>query len=329
MVKILGERKMNFDVKSGDVVGAYYIKKGLSNGGMAYVVLASSKKKEYALKITKVGKDKEKNEQNASATRKEVEYLRKLSHNRLVKVFQLKVDNTRMKGKKIFYARAQNIAGSPWYFAMEYLAGGTLDEYVRVCGHLTVAEATNIVGNIGLAIAYLHDKGIVHNDIKPENVMFRKKINKNLPYDPVLIDFGTAAGMKNFKDEAGTWYTMSPERVRGAKGIDPPEKASLIDPAKADVWSLGILLYQALTNSLPFPSSNQRRLTSQILNDTPKEILQRNDQVPMKLNDFIIAECLAKKPEDRPTVREFLSFIYEYSGRGVLATSIKENYYEQ
>jgi serine/threonine protein kinase len=329
MVRISGEIKMSFDAKPGDIIGAYYIKKELSKGGMAYVVLASSKEKNYALKITRVGKDKEKNEQNATATRKEVEYLRNLSHDRLVKVFQLKVDNKRMEGKKVFYARAQDIAGSPWYFAMEYLAGGTLDNYVRVCGPLTVAEATNITGNIGLAIGYLHDKGIVHNDIKPENVMFRKKIKKNQPYDPVLIDFGTAGGMKNFKDEAGTWYTMSPERVRGAKGIDPPEKTSLIDPAKADVWSLGILLYQALTNSLPFPSSNQRRLTSQILNDIPKKILKRNGQVPMKLNDFIITDCLAKNPQDRPTVREFLLSIYEYSGRGVLATSIKENYYEQ
>lgn len=322
--------QMAFEVKSGDVIGAYYIRKSLSNGGMAYVVLASSGEKEYALKITKVDGNKEKNEQNAYATRKEVDFLRKLSHERLVKVFQLKIDkeNTRMNGKKVFYAKAQNIAGSPWYFAMEYLAGGTLERYVRECGPLTVPEATNITGNIGLALGYLHGQGIVHNDIKPENVMFRKKIQKNESYDPVLIDFGTAAGIKNFKDEAGTWYIMAPERIRGAKGMVPPEQASLLDPVKADVWSLGILLYQALTKSLPFPSSNERRLTSQILNDIPEKISQQNQQVPAKLDNFIIDECLAKRPEERPTVREFLSFIYEYSGRGVLATSIKDNYYE-
>ena len=155
-----------------------------------------------------------------------------------------------------------------------------------------------------------------------------KKIQKNQPYDPVLIDFGTAAGVNKFRDEAGTWCFMSPERIRGAKGLDPPEKASLINPVKADVWSLGILLYQALTNSLPFPSSNQRRLTSQILNNIPKAISRRNRQVPVKLEDFIIQDCLAKKPEDRPTVREFLAFIFEYSGRRVLATSIKDDYYD-
>ena len=322
---------MAFEAKKGDVVGAYYIQKKLSNGGMAYVVLASSRQKEYALKMTKVSSDQEKSEQNAISTRKEVEFLRKLTHDRIVKVFQLNVDaeNPRMKEKKIFYARAKDIAGSPWYFAMEYLAGGTLGQYVRKCGPLTVEEATNITGNIGLALAYLHEKGIVHNDVKPENVMFRKKIVKNLSYDPVLIDFGTAAGVKNFRDEAGTWYIISHERIRSAKGIDPPEKISQLDPVKSDVWSLGILLYQALTKKLPFPSSNEKRLTSQILNDIPQEILLCNGAVPKKLNNFIIESCLAKNPKDRPTVREFLTFIYEYSGRGVLATSVKDNYYER
>lgn len=320
---------MGFEAKEGDIVGAYYVKKHLSGGGMAYVVLASSEKRDYALKITRVGRSLEQNMQNTNLTKKEVDFLRKLSHERIVKVFPLKINtqNLKMRGKTVFYASALDIPGSPWYFAMEYLAGGTLDQYVRECGPLTVSEATNITGNIGLALAYLHDKGIVHNDVKPENVMFRKAIQKNQPYDPVLIDFGTAAGVTNFTDEAGTWFVMAPERIRGAKGIDPPEIASLIDPIKADVWSLGILLYQALTNSFPFPSSNQRRLTSQILNNTPKAISQQNRQVPVELSEFVIDECLAKKPEDRPTVREFLAFIYKYSGRGVLATSIKEKYY--
>lgn len=320
---------MASDVKSGDIIGPYSIKKRLSNGGMAYVVLASSKGKDYALKITKVSTSDEKNEQNESATRKEVEYLRKLKHDRLVKVYQLQTDNIRVQGKKVFYARAKEVEGQPWYFAMEYLAGGTLEEYVQACGPLTVKEATYIVGSIGLALAYLHSKKIVHNDIKPENVMFRRKIRKQESYDPVLIDFGTAAGVKNFIDEAGSWFIMSPERVRGAKGMDPPEKVSRIDPIKSDIWSLGILLYQALTKSLPFPSSNERRLTSQILNDIPNNILKTNKQVPIKLNDFIIDSCLAKNPEDRPTIQEFQSFVYTYSGRGVLATSVKENYYEQ
>lgn len=320
---------MSFEAKQGDIIGAYQVKKHLNNGGMAYVVLASSRKKEYALKVTRVSRSAEQSEQNTSSTKKEVDCLQKLSHERIVKVFQLKVneENVRMKGKKIFYASAQKMPGAPWYFAMEYLAGGTLDQYVRQCGPLTIAEATNITVNISLALEYLHNKGITHNDVKPENVMFRKRIQQNQPFDPVLIDFGTAAGVNKFRDESGTWYIMAPERIRGAKGIDPPEKASLINPVKSDVWSLGILLYQALTNALPFPSSNQRRLTSQILNDTPKAISQRNPLVPVDLDEFIIRDCLAKEPKDRPTVLEFLKFISKYSERGVPATSIKDNYY--
>jgi len=252
-----------------------------------------------------------------------------LSHDRIVKIFPLKIsaNNSRMKRKKIFYARAMSAPGSPWYFAMEYLAGGTLGDYTKKCGPLTVAESTNIVGNIGLALGYLHEKSIVHCDIKPENVVFRKKIKKGQPYTPVLIDFGTAAGVNKFVDEAGSWYVMSPERIRRAKGIDPPETASEINPAKADIWSLAIVLYQALVGSLPFSSLSQKGLTSQILNDIPASITKQISNVPSALDRFIVHDCLAKNPQDRPTIHELLEFIFEYSGRGVLATSIKDNYY--
>ena len=321
---------MGYEVNPGNIIGAYYVEEHLSKGGMAYVVLASSGNKKYALKITKVTRNAEQDEQNTIAIRKEIDFLKKLSHDRIVKVFRLKMNekNKRMRRKKLYYASAKDIPGMPWYFAMEYLAGGTLNEYVNKCGPLTVAEATNITGNIGLALKYLHEEDIAHNDVKPENVMFRKRIRANYPYDPVLIDFGTAEGVNNFKNEAGSWFIMPPERIRGAKGMDPPEVTKRIDPIKADVWSLGILLYQALTKSLPFPSSFEKRLTSQILNDHPKPIASRNRTVPDELDEFVVNKCLAKKPENRPTVKEFLEFTYKYSGRGVLATSIKDNYYD-
>ena len=322
---------MSFEVKPGDVIGAYYVKKYLNKGGTAYVVLAQSDKKEYALKITTVSRNLEQNEENANSVRKEVDALRGLSYERIVKIFPLEfhAENQRMKRKKIFYASAQKKPGAPWYFAMEYLAGGTLDEYVNKCGPLSVSEATNITGKIGLSLTYLHKKGIAHNDVKPENIMFRKKIQKEQTYDPVLIDFGSVEGINNFGNETGSWFVMSPERIRGAKGMDPPEVAKHINPIKADVWSLGILLYQTLTKSLPFTSSNEKRLTSQILNNKPRSISSHNreKEIPAELDEFVVNDCLAKKPENRPTMDEFLKFTYQYSGPGVLATSIKGNYY--
>lgn len=320
---------MDLEAKSGDLIGSYQVKGSLNRGGMAYVVLAHSRGLEYALKITRVGGNAEQDQQNNIATRKEAHLLSSLSHDRIVKVFPLDQASHFMRPKKnkVFYAKAIELSNSPWYFAMEYLAGDTLDNYVKRCGPLTVPEATNIVGNIGLGLGHLHEKNIAHNDVKPENIVFRKRIIKGEPYDPVLIDFGTAAGVKKFVDEAGSWYVMSPERVRVATGREAPELASQINPVKADMWSLGILIYQSLTNSLPFPSSNQRKLTSQILNDVPESIKKKNNAVPKDLDDFIVGSCLSKRPEERPTIREFLEFIYQYSGRGVPAESIKDGYY--
>lgn len=320
---------LSLEAKAGDVIGPYEIKSVLNRGGMAYVVLATSAGTEYALKITRVGGGREQNQQNNIATRKEAHLLSQLRHDRIVKVYPLENGHksVRSKPNKVFYAKATEIVGTPWYFTMEHLSGGTLDTYVKKCGPLNIAEATNIVGNIGLGLAYLHQLHIAHNDIKPENVVFRNKIRKGQPYDPVLIDFGTAAGVKKFVDEAGSWYVMSPERVRVATGRDAPELATQINPVKADIWSMGILLYQSLTNSLPFPSSDQRKLTSQILNDVPEPIIKKNKMVPHELDVFVIDACLSKRPDDRPTIREFLDFIYQYSGRGVPAESIKDGYY--
>ena len=318
------------EAQKGDIIDTYQVKASLNRGGMAYVVLASSEEQDVALKITRVTGNKDQDEQNNQATRKEAHLLVSLHHDRIVKVFPVR-QNVKMfkaKGSKIFYARATELPGSPWYFAMEYLAGGTLDNYVKNCGPLTVREATNIVGNIGLGLGYLHEKGIAHNDVKPENIVFRTRISKGKPYDPVLIDFGTAAGVKRFMDEAGSWYVMSPERIRVATGRDAPEFTLKIDPVKADIWSLGILLYLSLTNNLPFASSIQRKLTSQILNDVPAPLSRWNTNVPAQLDQFIVGRCLSKRPDDRPTIKEFLSFIYDFSGRGVPAESIKDGYYD-
>lgn len=317
------------EVKPGSAIGEYRILPAINSGGMAYIVMASLNGKVLALKITRVTGKPDLDEQNNTATRKEAHLLSSLNHDRIVKVLPLAHSSNTMRSRenKLYYGRATEISGHPWYFVMEYLSGGTLDKYVRECGPLTVSEATNIVGNVGLGLGYLHSKNIAHNDVKPENVVFREKIRKGAPYDPVLIDFGTAAGVKRFVDEAGSWYVMSPERIRVATGREAPEFASKINPAKADIWSLGILLYQALTNSLPFASSFRKRLTSQILNDIPDPVSKWNKDVPKELDDFVTENCLSKRPEDRPTVREFLDFIYQYSGRGVPAKSIKEGYY--
>jgi len=314
-------------ISVGSIINQQYtVLKPINSGGMASVLLVQSlsfPKKRYALKIARVrSKDGEEHPNNV-AIRKEANLLRRMEHARIVKVFP--IGQIPGKTAKIYSARAINLPGDPWYFIMEYLAGGDLDRYVKCCGPLLVEEAVSIVLNVGLGLLYMHEAHhLAHNDIKPENIVFRTQIRKGEPYDTVLVDFGTAAGVRKFQDEAGSWYVMSPERIRGAKGLDPPEKTLLIDPRRSDIWSLGIVLYYALSKRLPFDSLSKRRLTSQILHTRPQPL---GGGVPRPLERFIVEDCLAKQPQDRPTIRECLTFLRDYTHRLVPATSIKDGYY--
>ena len=317
-------------------IGVYSIDKYISKGGMAHVVLASSEGKRYALKIARTDYNSDKNKANKNSLKKEVEVLRKIEHPRVVKVYPLHSDfiKQRQSDQPIFYSRTRDSVDAPWYFVMEYLAGGTLDKYINKCGPLTMLEAVNIIGNISIALEHLLKKEIVHNDIKAENIMFREKIQKGKPYNIVLIDFGTAEGKSNFKNRAGSWFCMSPERVRIAKKMVSPEEIKYVDPEKSELWSLGILFYQMLTKSLPFSSSlpfldkKHELLIRKILNSQPKSISSYKNTIPLELDEYIVHKCLAKEPENRPTIKEFLEFIKKYRGQKISAISIKDNYYD-
>jgi len=152
-------------------------------------------------------------------------------------------------------------------------------------------------------------------------VIFRSKVIRDEPFDPVLIDFGAAVGVKHAKDEAGAWYIMAPERIQMAEGKDPPEKITRIDPTKFDIWSLGVLLYYMLTKRYPFSAIGTRRLTSQILNDTPTSTQKYNADIPDEVDKFVIDGCLCKDAEGRPTLEEVGIFLKAYGGGRVKAVT--------
>jgi serine/threonine protein kinase len=303
--------------KKNNSIGVFTVLDEISWGGMARILLVSNNGKRYALKISRTKGSEEQIHANNVAIRKEAELLRKMRHSRIVRIFPIPAQE--QIGKRAYYARAQEISPPPWYYIMEYLRGGTLEDHVKEYGPLTVPEASNIAGNMVLALYELHRKSFTHNDVSTRNVLFRSKVRKGKPFDPVLIDFGAAVGVKHAEDEAGAWYIMAPERIRLAEGIDPPEKITRIDPTRYDVWSLGVILYFMLTQEYPFSALRKRRLTSQILNERPAEIQEHNQDVPAELDSFIIDECLCKDPQCRPTLEEAGAFLKEYGGGRVRA----------
>ena len=302
--------------RKGDQIGCYTVDKCINKGGMAWVLKVHIRVgKYYALKVSRCGVGKDQDDFNRIAIRDEAKLLSELSHKRIVRVYPVQRQETDKVREAVYYARL----GDYWYFIMEHLSGDNLAHYIKTCGPLSVEEATNIAGNVALGLFHLHSKNLVHMDVKAENVVFRSPVIKGEVFDPVLIDFGTAAGVIQFSDEAGSPYVMSPERLMAARGVAAPETNQFMNPQKTEVWSIGVLLYQALTNHYPFPANDMRRLTSQIINDRPEPISKSNAEVPAALEQFILEGCLNKNPDHRPTMHEILIFLKPYGSGSVVA----------
>ncbi|MEW5872366.1 MAG: serine/threonine-protein kinase [Chloroflexota bacterium] len=306
----------------GQNIGSYIIEDEIKRGGMAWILKVLSLQNEpYAMKLSLVGLSNEQNEHNRNAIRGEADLLSRLNHQRVVRVVPIPRDKNDFRSGNRYYASIYRMEGQPWYFIMEYLEGDNLNDHIKKYGPLTVAEASNIIGNVCLGLNYLYSRNLTHNDLKAENVVFRKPIRKGELFDPVLIDFGTAAGVKSYREEAGTFYTMPPERIRVARGLDSPE--FYIDPVSAEIWSIGVLLYQSLTGKVPFPSNNPRRLTSQILDVKATSIRNFNSEVDPGFDRFVVDGCLSKTPNSRPSIQEVLTFLSPYGSGPVVASKAK------
>jgi serine/threonine-protein kinase len=149
--------------------------------------------------------------------------------------------------------------GSP-FIAMERLQGRTLAERLKVSRKLAWSEAKDVAEQVLSAAAAAHEKGIVHCDLKPENVFLFQRAGI-APLAKVL-DFGIARTGRDDGDIAlegggvpGTPYSMAPEQARGDRELD----------GAVDVWAVGVMLYEALTGRKPFDAGNYNALLVQIL----------------------------------------------------------------
>jgi serine/threonine protein kinase len=161
--------------------------------------------------------------------------------------------------------------GQP-YFVMRYMAGGSLTQVIANNGKLPLAEAANIIDRVASALAYAHEKNIIHRDVKPDNILFD---GENHPY---ISDFGVA--QPAVSDDA----TMVEGEV-GTPGYMSPEQAKREDvDNRSDVYSLGVVLYQMLTGK------NLSQPTPDILSEVP--------ELPPEM-DEIIKISLAENKRDR------------------------------
>jgi serine/threonine protein kinase/Tol biopolymer transport system component len=171
------------------------------------------------------------------------------------------------------------------YLAMACYDGETLRRRIER-GPLPLDEATDVAKQVAQGLAKAHRQGIVHRDVKPANVM--------LTSDGMvkILDFGLAklagtAVLTRMGISLGTPAYMSPEQARGEE-VD----------ARADVWSLGVMLYEMIAGRRPFPGDNDQAVLYGLLNEAPKPLSSLRVDVPTEL-ERIVARMLAKDPAER------------------------------
>jgi hypothetical protein len=200
--------------------------------------------------------------------------------------------------------------GSP-YVVMERLHGETLAERIQREGPVPYQQLIDIVVDVLGALSAAHDKGILHRDLKPDNVFLA---NGHGPTPTIkLLDFGISKAMA--LDEPaerltrtgmvmGTPYYMAPEQARGDRGLD----------RRVDLWAVGIILYEALTTRRPFLARNYNALLVQILTVRHKPVSELMPEVPQALS-LLVDKALCKMREDRyQSALEFRDRLLRFKG---------------
>jgi serine/threonine protein kinase len=177
------------------------------------------------------------------------------------------------------------------FFVMAYISGDNLAKRLHERGVLGVDETRKVLREVADALAYAHDRGVVHRDIKPDNILLDAVTGR-----PMVTDFGIARAMDSSGDSRltatgmaiGTPAYMSPEQAAGEREID----------GRSDLYSLGILGYQMLTGEPPFTAGSTPAMLVKHISERPIPVEQRRSDVPVDLARSVMM-LLEKDPASR------------------------------
>jgi len=265
--------------------GRYKILRKLGAGGMANVYLAEDQELGRRVAIKILDDRHAADEQFVERFRREAKNAAGLSHPNIVSI----------------YDRGE--AEGTYYIAMEFLDGRSLKELILTRGPAPVSIAIDYARQILAGLRFAHRHGIVHRDIKPHNVIVDAEGRAK------VTDFGIARAGASQMTEAGsiigTAQYLSPEQARGTQ----------VDQT-SDLYSLGIVLYELLTGTVPFTGDTPVEIAMKHLSAVPERPSAKRPEVPHDL-DMVVLRALAKDPADRYQSAEEMDSDLERVARGL------------
>jgi len=256
------------------LAGRYSLERELGRGGMGVVYLAREVRLDRLVAIKLLPPARASDAKLRERFLREARTAAKLSHPHIIPIFT--VDEV---GEFVF-------------FAMAYVAGETLTERVVRRGPLAPSEAARVLREIAWALAYAHSQGLVHRDVKPDNIMLEEASGRGL-----VADFGIAGQVRGAAgldggEVIGTPEFMSPEQALG-EHVD----------ARSDLYALGVVGFFALSGKLPFEAGKAAEVLAKQVTEPAPPLASVSPGVPRRIAQAI-DRCLAKDPADRPASGE-------------------------
>jgi HAMP domain-containing protein/predicted Ser/Thr protein kinase len=248
----------------------YLVEQILGRGGMGVVYRANDRQLDETVAIkTLPGDVMSRTPEDLERFKREIRLARKITHRNVLRTFD--------------YGEADGV----YFISMEYVRGYTLSELLQESPQMSMRVAMGVGRQICRGLQAAHEQGIIHRDIKPQNVLIDHR------GEVKLMDFGiarmteSAEGMTQAGLVVGTPHYMSPEQVQG-RALD----------ARSDVYSMGIMIYEMLCGRRPFEAPALMAVLTAHITETPRPAIEIRPELDPEINR-IVMKCLAKDPRQR------------------------------